>query len=419
MTMSTTKDSLEPTTEPGYDIQGHSQVRRCRVCSSSTLKMIAATLCIAGAVATWVAMAEVLQTLNKEYKSTFFMSYFVRSSYSVLYVGWALWRYFPYCTSNSYSCNRAEDGALTNFRSLGIWSGLIAAVGLVSGYTWYLSLSRTNVPANTAIFQCAAAVVFIISVPLLKERVTVLKILCVLVSIGGVFIVAFFSTDKNNCSPANNITNSSTGSGLYEDDPCEPKQETSTPLGYVFLVVAVITYALYETFYKKFATKKDDSIPSINGIRVLGYIGIHTLLWMWPPILIFHYTGFELFHFPPTMKLFGLLVVNALMDIVFNGCLLVAIALSSPLYASVGTITAIPTSVVVDLIIHHFLPSWQAFVGIVLILTGFIGFVISEFREKTLERKHKKSSLPEEKQPLMSKAETNRQWWPIVTKYMI
>ncbi len=52
MTMSTTKDSLEPTTEPGYDIQGHSQVRRCRVCSSSTLKMIAATLCIAGAVAT-------------------------------------------------------------------------------------------------------------------------------------------------------------------------------------------------------------------------------------------------------------------------------------------------------------------------------------------------------------------------------
>ena len=39
-----------------------------------------------------VAMAEVLQSLNKEYKSPFFMIYFVRSSYSILYVGWALWR---------------------------------------------------------------------------------------------------------------------------------------------------------------------------------------------------------------------------------------------------------------------------------------------------------------------------------------
>ncbi len=45
-------DYIEPTTEPGYDIQGHSQGRSSRVCSSSTLKMIAATLCISGAVAT-------------------------------------------------------------------------------------------------------------------------------------------------------------------------------------------------------------------------------------------------------------------------------------------------------------------------------------------------------------------------------
>ncbi len=49
--------------------------------------------CLCVCVYAGVAMAEVLQTLNKEYKSTFFMSYFVRSSYSVLYVGWALWRY--------------------------------------------------------------------------------------------------------------------------------------------------------------------------------------------------------------------------------------------------------------------------------------------------------------------------------------
>ncbi len=103
---------------------------------------------------------------------------------------------------------------------------------------------------------------------------------------------------------------------------------------------------------------------------------------------------------------------------------------------SVGTITAIPASVIVDLIIHHFLPSWQAFVGIVLILTGFVGFVISEFREMRQEHVHKKlqkslknsvatsisssDSLLDETKPLLdSKPETGRKWWPLLTKYLI
>ncbi len=53
----------------------------------------------------------------------------------------------------------------------------------------------------------------------------------------------------------------------------------------------------------------------------------------------------------------------------------------------IGSILAIPTSVVVDLIIHHFLPSWKVFVGIVLILIGFTGFVISQLREMHRENK--------------------------------
>ena len=55
-----------------------------------------------------------------------------------------------------------------------------------------------------------------------------------------------------------------------------------------------------------------------------------------------------------------------------------------------GTIVAIPLSVVVDWIVQHFLPTWQAFVGIALILTGFTGFVISEFLQIRREGRHKK-----------------------------
>ena len=100
------------------------------------------------------------------------------------------------------------------------------------------------------------------------------------------------------------------------------------------LVVSVLTYAFFETFYKRFATAKNDNAASANGLRVVGYMGVYTLFFMWPPIILLHYTGIEKFELPPSMDLFGLLILNGLMDIVFNGCLLVSIALSSPLYAS-------------------------------------------------------------------------------------
>ncbi len=62
------------------------------------------------------------------------------------------------------------------------------------------------------------------------------QVLCVLVSIGGVFIVAFFSTGKDKCLPVNNVTNATS---FYNNDPCVPEQETSTPLGYVVRIIQI------------------------------------------------------------------------------------------------------------------------------------------------------------------------------------
>ena len=80
-----------------------------------------------------------------------------------------------------------------------ILSGVVAVVQQIATYVWYLSLPRTksdthswmgftcyyiyyhsiicSIPANMAIYQVTPAVVFILSVPLLRERVTLLKVL--------------------------------------------------------------------------------------------------------------------------------------------------------------------------------------------------------------------------------------------------
>lgn len=104
---------------------------------------------------------------------------------------------------------------------------------------------------------------------------------------------------------------------------------------------------------------------------------------------------------------------------------------------SVGTIVAIPASVVVDLIVQHFLPAWQVFVGIILILCGFSGFVISEFLEIRKESKHQNhlslnntvcpksgsdvDKMSAETKPLLSAVnpEPNKKWWTQLVKYLI
>ena len=117
-------------------------------------------------------------------------------------------------------------------------------------------------------------------------------------------------------------------------DLCPPISHStpSSPPHTQFLAITVILYALFEVLYKKLATKKDDTAPVMNGVRFLGYMGVHTLLWLWPLLIVFHFTGVEVFELP-SLDNVGLMTLNAFLDVIFNAGLLVCIALSSPLFA--------------------------------------------------------------------------------------
>ena len=105
---------------------------------------------------------------------------------------------------------------------------------------------------------------------------------------------------------------------------------------------------------------------------------------------------------------------------------------------------AVPVSVVVDWIFQHFLLSWQAFVGIALIIIGFTGFLISEFVQIRRENNHNKQSSKKlqvtagsnsnssssneslkEKEPLLDEKKTqdspvqNRNWKSKLVLYLI
>ena len=65
------------------------------------------------------------------------------------------------------------------------------------------------------------------------------------------------------------------------------------------LILSVITYALFEVSYKKWGTRKEDPAAVPNSARFLGYLGLQTLVWLWPFFIILHFSGVERFEWPP------------------------------------------------------------------------------------------------------------------------
>ena len=100
------------------------------------------------------------------------------------------------------------------------------------------------------------------------------------------------------------------------------------------MAISVFFYAVYETFYKRLATREDDTAPVWNTTRVLGYTGIIDLFLFWPLLIIAHFSGLEPFQLPPTLDIFYELLAVVVLDIVFNLALVICISISTPLFAS-------------------------------------------------------------------------------------
>ena len=98
----------------------------------------------------------------------------------------------------------------------------------------------------------------------------------------------------------------------------------------------------------------------------------------------------------------------------------------------VGTILAIPASVIVDWLVQKYLLPWQAFIGIGLIVLGFGGFASSEFfhaweeqkREARMKKQEEKlplnsSAASRESSPLLGHVTYKRNWRRTIIKYLL
>ena len=342
-------------------------------------RLVIAFLCIAGDIVSWTIRAEFFQGIEKIYNKPIFISYVVHSSYLFFLLAWLVLRYFPLVIKS-----RKLQPSFYSFKYYLLISFFFTIVIFAFNYTWYLSLPRTEVSTNTAIYESATAFVFLISVPILGERVTLVKVLSLIISIGGVCLISLSPSGSATNHTIINFTNLSNITTLNDSIISE------STLGYFLVVLSTIIYSLYEVLYKRFATSPKDTAPIVNTIRILGLIGIWYIILVAPFLIIAHFTGLERFELP-SLNVALEILLNSVLDSFSNILILIGIVLSSPLFISMGALLALPTSMLADYIFHNILMSYLSILGSVFILMGFLGFMISTLIQDYTDKNTEKS----------------------------
>lgn len=307
---------------------------------------------------------------------------------------------------------RAWSRILVKTALLGFYTNLV-------GYTYYRSLPLIDVSANVAIYNSSSAFVYLFTLLFRMDHLSWLKVGALVISIGGVCLVQFLSNP-----PAVEHCDGPTAA------PTPAPAVSHATEGYILVVISTITYALYEVIYKRWlppsvfraaavpvgvvvpppSEPSDAVIDAAPGTVVsdtaaadaheaqasiwsdvkysfvtLGMIGVFHTIINWPGILILDATGVETFELPEP-RAFASLMVTTVMDSMFNVLLLIGIAITSPLFISVGCLLTIPASIASDWIIHGRVMSGGAFGGVACIGVGFLVLTYAEVREERARR---------------------------------
>lgn len=226
------------------------------------------------------------------------------TSVLAVWLGWAL----------STRGTRSPNSVLLAYTMMHymLWVPVLGAVVAGCAYTWFISLNGMPVSANTAVYNTTPIFVFIISVPVLGEKVTLKKVLATVFAVVGVGVVALDS---------NPPVCPTTTSGQFELAP------------YAWCLLSVLLYALYEVGVKKYLQSPDEAFPVANSLLLLGGLGLTSVLLFWP--VFFALNGldksFELYEELewPTGTGLQLLILNSALDTTFNLALILLIAATS------------------------------------------------------------------------------------------
>jgi len=246
------------------------------------------------------------------------------------------------------------------FKKVAICSFFLSILFVGLNYIWMSALPMTEVSTSTALYQSATVFVFIFSIFILKEKVTILKTIPVILFIAGVIgITVADSRSKTEESEAN---------------------YPNSTLGDILMIISAALWAVYEVLTTKFFSDANRTVVN----TFIGLVGFFNLLFGIPMILILNATGAEPFTFP-TVKIFGMLALNGFMGFGLNYLINWGLSITSPLFIRSGELMAIPATLLFDILFKHIFFPLIALPGFILIIAGFVMSIFLE--SKTIKEK--------------------------------
>ncbi|KAJ2503801.1 hypothetical protein IWW47_002833, partial [Coemansia sp. RSA 2052] len=246
-------------------------------------------------------------------------------------------------------------------------AALLAALLNASAYLWYVAVGFASMSKVTAIYNTSCFFAYLFSVLLLRERVQAVKCAAVGVSIVGVALMALGDAGAD------------VALGDGGADVARAAASRAELLGDALSLACACGIGLYQVLYKKHAVPAGfHSLFHVNFMTAL--LGACTLAIFWAPIPALHALGVERFRWPNAQQL-ALIAANAAFGVAYNAGFMIALALTSPLFAAIGVMLTIPAMAAVDMAVQgHALP-WSALAGGAAILAGFAALTYAECRD--------------------------------------
>lgn len=188
----------------------------------------------------------------------------------------------------------------------------------IAGGSWYVAVDLTSASDLTAIYNCSAFFAYAFSIPLLKDKFRVDKAFSVLVAIAGVMTIAYGDSGRGKQQQQQQQQDGKSGGAIDGGrTSMEESEARYRTLGNLIIGVGSVLYGLYEVLYKKLACPPEGTSAGRGMIFANAFgsmIGSFTLLVLWIPLPILHYTGIEPFELPQR-KAAGLLLVSVLSNV--------------------------------------------------------------------------------------------------------
>ena len=100
-------------------------------------------------------------------------------------------------------------------------------------------------------------------------------------------------------------------------------------------------------------------------------MGLAALVFQWPLLIVFHYSGIESFALPDALAVQSL-AMNVVFYVACETFIYLGIYFMSPLFVSLGLMVTMPLTVVVDKLLNAYVLPALGIMGVALILAGNI-----------------------------------------------